>query len=456
MQACAQKIFDPGICIWEGAAMKAEEYLNQVPMWAKEKNSLEDIRRFLEYLGNPDRKIPVIHVAGTNGKGSVCACLTYALGRAGYRVGTFVSPHLVELRERFLLDGKMAEEGLFEECFCQVKEAADVLADRGLRHPTFFEFLFYMAAVLFAKAEVDFWIMETGLGGRLDATNAVEHPLISVITSISLDHTQYLGSTIREIAGEKAGIIKEGVTVIYDANNREAAQVISAQAKRLKAKAVPLCRQDFQERHYGKGRIALEFKGGTPKVFLPFKASYQADNGALAWRTLQVLMEEGRIEGEREGCLLEGMAETCWPGRMEEVLPRVFVDGAHNPGGMEAFVRAAKEEIKGKEGKIFVLFAAAADKDYRNMVQYLWRGLKPDLAVAVQLQSERGLKIPELKKLLRQEMGLGCSAECFEKTGPALEYLLRKQGSGDYIFCAGSLYLIGEIKQELLGRRGHD
>lgn len=167
--------------------MKAEEYVNQIPMWTREKNSLEDVRTVLGRLGNPDRRLSVIHVAGTNGKGSVCAYLTSALKKAGYRVGTFVSPHLTDIRERFLLDGEMVSPEAFQLAFDQVKAAVDQTMEEGLKHPTFFEFLFYMAAVLFAGEKVDFWVMETGMGGRLDTTNVVERPLASVITSISLD-----------------------------------------------------------------------------------------------------------------------------------------------------------------------------------------------------------------------------------------------------------------------------
>ena len=220
--------------------MKAEEYLNQIPMWTREKNSQKDIRRILGYLGNPDRKIPVIHVAGTNGKGSVCAYLTSALKEAGYRVGTFVSPHLVEIRERFLLNGKMVGTESFQKAFEKVKEAADQVMEDGLRHPTSFEFLFYMAACLFAEEKVDFWVMETGLGGRLDTTNVVERPLLTVITSISLDHTRYLGETVEAIAGEKAGIIKEGIPVIFSDGNSAASGVILKTASQRHAPGYPV------------------------------------------------------------------------------------------------------------------------------------------------------------------------------------------------------------------------
>ena len=184
--------------------MEAEAYLNRLPMWANKKNSLKDIRIFLDQMGGPDRKIPAIHVAGTNGKGSVCAFMTSVLKKAGLRTGTFISPHLVEIRERFLINGEPAEKNAFEEAFETVKKQAEHMVEEGFCHPTFFEFLFYMAMVLFAREKVDVMVIETGLGGRLDATNVLESPKVCVITSISRDHMQYLGNTVSEIAGEKA------------------------------------------------------------------------------------------------------------------------------------------------------------------------------------------------------------------------------------------------------------
>ena len=176
--------------------MEAEAYLNRLPMWANKKNSLKDIRIFLDQMGGPDRKIPAIHVAGTNGKGSVCAFMTSVLKKAGLRTGTFISPHLVEIRERFLINGEPAEKNAFEEAFETVKKQAEHMVEEGFCHPTFFEFLFYMAMVLFAREKVDVMVIETGLGGRLDATNVLESPKVCVITSISRDHMQYLGNPL--------------------------------------------------------------------------------------------------------------------------------------------------------------------------------------------------------------------------------------------------------------------
>lgn len=436
--------------------MKAEAYIDQLPMWAREKNSLEDVRKYLEYLGNPDRTIPILHVAGTNGKGSVCAYLTSALLQAGYHVGTFISPHLVDIRERFLLDGEMVEESLFEESFQKVKAAADVLTKRGFCHPTYFEFLFHMAAALFAGQKVDFWVIETGMGGRLDTTNVTEHPLISIITSISLEHTRYLGSTIQEIAGEKAGIIKEGVPVVFDANQPLAAQVIRQFAQERHAPAYPIARSELRLVRDKAGQLWMRLQDGGKSddaLRVPFPAPYQADNGALAWKALQILMESGAIPEEKAQLLHQGLEQTVWPGRMEQALPGVFLDGAHNPDGIRVFSEAAKELIEGREsagcrGKVLVLFAVVEDKDYRDMVRCLCRHLCPDLAAVTHVHSDRGLSENTLADCFRQEGG--CPTKRFEEVTDALSFLRKEKKEEDLLFCVGSLYLIGEIKKALL------
>lgn len=440
--------------------MRAEAYIDQLPMWAKKKNSLEDVRTYLEYLGNPDRSVPIIHVAGTNGKGSVCAYLTFALLQAGYHVGTFISPHLVDIRERFLLDGAMVSEALFEESFQKVKAAADVLTEKGLCHPTYFEFLFQMAAVLFAGQKVDFWVMETGMGGRLDTTNVTERPLISIITSISLEHTRYLGGTIQEIAGEKAGIIKEGVPVVFDANNRQAAQVIRQFAAKRHAAAYPICRSDIRMTRDEMGRLWMRRNGDdemeTRPIRIPFPAPYQADNGALAWKALQILVKSGVIPEEKMECLRQGMEKTAWPGRMEEVQPGVFLDGAHNPDGIRVFSEAAEELIRARtaaagRGRVLVLFAVVEDKDYQDMVKCLCRHLHPDLAAVTHVHSDRGLSEQTLADCFLQEGG--CLTKRFEEVTDALSFLLEEKQEDDLLFCAGSLYLIGEIKRALSAQK---
>lgn len=403
---------------------KAQEYLLQIPLWTRQKNSLEQVRDFLVELGEPDERLSILHVAGSNGKGSVCADLTAILRQAGYRVGTFVSPHLMDIRERFLIDGRMVCEERFQEVFAQVNQVVERMLLQGYCHPTFFEYLFLMAMVMFAEENLDYVVLETGLGGRLDTTNVIRHPLACIITSISLEHTRYLGETIQEIAAEKAGIIKPGVPVIFDDNQPEASLVIRERTRALQSLACAV----------GAAEACQDVE---------FAAPYQAMNAALAVRTLEVL----KIPGvDREVCRL-ALSRVRWQGRMELAGDEIWLDGAHNPGGIRAFLQAA-DRLQQKDAKnIHLLFAAVADKDYNEMVQLLADGLHPVRVTAAHLNSERSLALDTLVETFRRA---GCDqVEGYPGTAGALEAALSHKTGADRLFIVGSLYLIGEIKEHL-------
>lgn len=406
---------------------KARDYLLGIPLWTKKKNTLDEVRNFLEALGNPDEQLKIIHVAGTNGKGSVCADLTAMLMEAGYHVGTFVSPHLTDVTERFLVDGCPVEEAGFSESFTRVKAVTDKLTVEGYAHPTFFEFVFLMAMDLYGRMKPDFVVLETGLGGRLDTTNVIRHPLACVITSISLDHTQYLGDTVELIAAEKAGIIKQGVPVVYDNNDQAAGAVIAAAAKRLGSAAYGLTAADSYRE-------------------VSFAAPYQAMNAVLAVKVLNVL----DVAGVTAQVCKKALASVHWTGRMQQVAPNVWVDGAHNPGGIRAFIQAVKAQ---NSGNIRLLFAAVSDKDYHEMIRLLCTELAPESVTVVQLKSERGLQVDALAKQFEEA---GCSqVTAFDSTKDALEHVLSEKKEEDRLYMVGSLYLIGEILEDLkLRKRG--
>ena len=423
---------------------KARDYLLGIPLWTKKKNTLDEVRHFLKELGNPDEQLNIIHVAGTYGKGSVCADLTAMLMEAGYHVGTFVSPHLTDVTERFLVDGVPVEEAGFSESFARVKAVTDRLTAEGYAHPTFFEFVFLMAMDLYGRRKPDFVVLETGLGGRLDTTNVIRHPLACVITSISLDHTQYLGDTVELIAAEKAGIIKPGIPVVYDNNDRAAGAVIAAAADRLGSAAYGLTAEDSC---WG----------------VSFAAPYQAMNAALAVKVLEIL----EIEGVNAEVCRKALASVHWTGRMQQVAPDVWVDGAHNPGGIRAFIQAVKAQnglaVQEKQSaqqpdqgeqnaadmhpQIQLLFAAVSDKDYHEMIRLLCTELSPERVTVVQLKSERGL---QADALARQFEDAGCShVTAFDSTKDALKHVLSEKKEGDHLYMVGSLYLIGEILEDL-------
>ena len=276
---------------------EAVAYIDETPKFTK-KNSLEHTKECLRRLGSPQNKFKVIHVAGTNGKGSTCAFLTSILREAGYSCGLFTSPHLVEINERFQINEVNIDNDTFLKAFHKVKALADELVAEGSYHPTYFEMLFLMGMLIFAEAGVDYVTLETGLGGRLDATTAVENPVACVITSISLDHMQYLGDTVAKIAGEKAGIIVPGVPV-----KREDTEIMRNTSAGI----------DFSFRN--------DYYGDT--VFsIPFIAKYQVMNSALALKTMEVLRKEIPVSMDK---LQEGIRRTRWQGRMETVLPGVIV-----------------------------------------------------------------------------------------------------------------------------------
>ena len=225
---------------------QAEAYLYDMPRFTS-KNTLEDTKAFLKRLGSPDRGMRIIHVAGTNGKGSVCAYLRCILEEAGYTAAVFTSPHLVDIRERFFIGGRMIEKETFLWAFLSVYNELDWEAlEKGAGyHPTFFEYLFFMAMLAFSREKPDFCILETGLGGRLDATNAVDEKELSVITRIGLDHVEYLGNTIEAIAGEKAGILKKGTPVVFSDTVGEASLVLQSRAAQLGIQAYPVTKNDY-------------------------------------------------------------------------------------------------------------------------------------------------------------------------------------------------------------------
>jgi dihydrofolate synthase/folylpolyglutamate synthase len=437
--------------------MQAEEYLEKIPMWTREKHSLTDIRAFLHEMGDPDRKLSIIHVAGTNGKGSVCAFLTSLYRNAGFRTGTFISPHLVTVRERFLLNNEMVSPGKLQAAFETVLETVNIMKEKGYSHPSYFEFLFYMAMALFADETPELVILETGLGGRLDATNVVENPLACVITSISLDHIMYLGDTIEAVAGEKAGIIKRQVPVIYDDTVPEASEVIRERAVQMASKAYPVGKGDFsilETKDQGlsiraEGEAAQAFAAAGPLVLeIPFEAPYQAENAMLAVKTAVVLGQRERGFRLTEAQITEGIRTARWAGRMERAGENLYLDGAHNPGGIKAFIQAAASMAARQKKKAYLLFGAVSDKDYRAMARLLCEGISWAGIGVVHIDSSRSMDTEVLSEAFSQ--AYKGPVRAFETAGEALREM-KKQAGDELLFCAGSLYLIGELKVQLKG-----
>ena len=426
-----------------------EEYLEQIPVWASKKHTIEDIRDFLTDMGDPDRTMTIVHVAGTNGKGSVCAYLESILLKAGYHTGTFISPHLIDIRERFRLDGQMVSQEAFQESFQRIFSLTAKEMKLGREHPSYFEFLFYMAMDLFHKTAPDVVILETGLGGTYDATNGVRNPAVSAITSIGLDHTQYLGETVEEIASQKAGIIRKRTPVVFDGRDGKAAAVIQAEAKRQEAPYWIFKDQSYKVLSWNSGGIQAVLKtieGQDFPIEISTEAEYQIRNGGLALWAAEILNKQCPNISLTEEQIRQGLESMKWPARMEEVLPGVFLDGAHNPHGIREFAKAAKKicQIRGK--RAVLLFSAVGDKDHGKMARLLLSSLPVDEAVLVRLKSERGLNLGDLSEDFNRP-GLCCRE--FDSVPEAMDALLQGRDEEHLIFCAGSLYLMGELKAEL-------
>lgn len=427
---------------------QAVAYLEAVPKFTK-KHSLKDTKAFLEQLGNPECSMKIIHVAGTNGKGSVCAYLQSVLQTAGYRTCMFTSPHLTDMRERFLVNGQMICREQFMQAFQEIYRHIDyekAIAGEGY-HPTFFEYLFCMAMLIFQKANPDYVIVETGLGGRMDTTNAVAQPLVSVITKIGLDHTEYLGSTIAAIAGEKAGIIKPGIPVVYNDSVPEASEVIRTYAAKMGSPAYPVSKCDYALQNFRHKKIDFSYHSRYYDYIgltLSTVALYQMENAAVALRALEV-MDEGRILQKEH--FTEGIRKALWEGRMEEVLPEVYLDGAHNEDGIRAFLNSVQAD--GCTGSRHLMLSVVKDKSYRIMISLLMQsGLFRDVVIT-SLNSARTLSLQELKESMAPYDNI--PTVYYENSEEAFGAAREKQEQEDKIYIVGSLYLVGEIKA-ILGR----
>ena len=405
----------------------------------KDGHGTDTLLRYLDRMGHPERTLKVVHVAGTNGKGSVCAFLEAVLRRKGCRTGFFSSPHLVTMRERFRINYAMCPEEDLIKAWEEVRTLMEAAMADGLAPLTFFEIMFVMALCIFRDKRPDYCIMETGLGGRLDATN-VCLPVLCVITSISLDHTEILGDTVEKIAAEKAGIIKPGVPVVFCDENNGAAAVIREYADRAKAPCFSLkeseltiCEKtentiDFfiNNRYYKSSRIQLNTW-----------AEYQVFNAGLAALALRVLFPD--LE---DRLICQGLSSMYWEGRMEELRPRFFVDGAHNPGAVRKICGMLKESDRSWR----LLFAVCSDKSYSEMIRMLadipFRGI-----YITAISGYRAAKTELIEKEFRRYTdGV---LHSFSSVKEAVNQMLLDQKDDEYCLCLGSLYLVGEIRQML-------
>lgn len=397
------------------------------------KLGLSQIVELLERLGRPDRKLKIIHVAGTNGKGSVCAMVERVLREAGFKVGFYSSPHLVRLNERFKINGENISDSQLKRAIQKVKHHSDLMIKAG-KTPTFFEFTTALALDWFADKKCDVVLLEVGMGGRLDATNAVM-PILCGITRIGLDHQQHLGTTLSQIAAEKAGIIKPGVPVVVGQQEPKAMEVLRFIADSQKSPLIEAVDAQAKE--------SLAMNNGHQEVLLfghfyelSLAGVWQVENAVLAYKMLECLATILKFDFKK---YLSAWTDVRWPGRFQLVDWRTVLDGAHNPDGAEALVKAWNYRF-GSE-KATILFANFSDKATHDILKIILPIAKKFIFVPIRGAKGRpSMSPPELTALLHSMDPTIPSLECNTVSEGATSL---KEHDG-YQIVTGSLFLLGE------------
>jgi dihydrofolate synthase/folylpolyglutamate synthase len=399
------------------------------------KLGLERIDVLLEALDNPQRACRIVHVAGTNGKGSTSAMIESGLRAAGYRTGLFTSPHLVEPTERIQVEGKPVDADRFAAAFDRVHACAETLLrqERIDLHPTYFECVTAMALLLFRECGVEFTVLEVGLGGRLDATNVVT-PELCVVTPVDFDHEAYLGKSLEAIAGEKAGILKPGVRAVFAWQRPEAADVLEARAAVLGVAVT-------HSSEVAISGVALHARGsdflwGDVPVSCPLAGEHQVENARTAIAALTAL-------GVAPEAIRQGIAQARWPGRLERVAvnPEIVLDGAHNPASVRAL--AAYLDRFYDPRRVWLIYGAMRDKAVEEMTAILFpRAAHVIVTAPAQARALRPESIRELADHGDIRVAADLRAALALASGAARE---------DAIFVTGSLFLVGEARALIIG-----
>jgi dihydrofolate synthase/folylpolyglutamate synthase len=434
---------------------QAEEYLNsftnyeQIPgiSYVQPGYSLKHVEELLNRMGNPQLAARTIHIAGTKGKGSVSAMIAQVLSSSGYKTGLYTSPHFHTLRERISIDGSLISEAEFAAAMAEIKPFIESMRkDTAFRQLTYFEALTALAFAYFKKKQVDFQVLEVGLGGRLDATN-VARPIICIITPISLDHTQILGNSLEEIAQEKAGIIKSGCWVVLSPQPEEAASVISDICREKEAKVVQVGKDITWHKVGGDlspQSLVIEGRRNNYQVSIPLSGDFQLENAASAVAALEVLGSAGFAISTAD--IARGLAQVKWPGRFHilQENPTVLVDGAHNVASIKRLV----DNIKGyfAHKRIFLVFGTSCDKDIPGIINELVP-LSPQVIVTRAAHS----RAAPLSTLVAEFSKQGIELEIRETVTEAISRALSLADRTDLICITGSLFVVAEALDYLSG-----
>ncbi|SDT29750.1 dihydrofolate synthase / folylpolyglutamate synthase [Paenibacillaceae bacterium GAS479] len=413
------------------------------------------IQLLMERLGHPERRLRFIHVAGTNGKGSVCAYLTEALVRGGYDTGTFTSPYITKFTNRFRYNGQDIEEETLLRLSNELKPLVDEIAATELGSPTMFEVSTALAILYFAKVTYpDYVVWETGMGGRLDVTNIVT-PVLSIITNVGHDHMDMLGDSIAAIAREKAGIIKPGVAVVSTVEDPEALEIIREAAHLSKSTLYQLGEQ-FTETliEASETMQSFNFKGTFREIkslSLSLGGAHQRKNAAAAIMALEVLRQYNALLIEDEQ-LQDGLRLAQWPGRLEMVRqePRLLLDGAHNPEGAESLATALRETYTYK--RLHVMIGMLENKNHRDVLRHILPIV--DTFVVTQpafRKAKSASALAELAREMSEELGVSPEIITEPDWKEALRRLEQAAAPGDLPVVTGTLYLIADVRAHVLG-----
>jgi dihydrofolate synthase/folylpolyglutamate synthase len=422
---------------------EAMEYITSVGRFGSN-YGLERTFRLLELLGNPHEKIKFIHLAGTNGKGSTTAMVTKILRGQGYKVGMYTSPYLEEFEERIQINGKNIDKDTLVKLLEEVKVAISKVIEEGYEHPTEFEIITALMFLHFYNEKVDYGVVEVGLGGRLDSTNVLT-PKVSVITSVSLDHINILGDNLKNIAKEKAGIIKNGVPVIVYPQEKEVEEVILKVAKEKKSKVYLVKKEsgkliniNYEDLYQN---VEIKSNNNIYTIKLPLLGEHQILNLSVALNVIEVLCEEEKIKINKN-LVEKSLEDVKWIGRLEVLSkkPTVVIDGAHNIDGIKALRKNIDEYFK--FNKIYLLLGILADKQVEEMV----KEITPiaEKVYALTPHSERAELSEDLKNEILKYNSNTISLESYEE---AFLLALKEAKEEDLILISGSLYMIGDMRK---------
>ena len=402
---------------------------------------LDNIRELLERLGNPQDQLRVVHIAGTNGKGSTLAFLAGIFRESGYRAGRYVSPASFSYEERFRIN----EENISKKDLCfymeKIKNVAEEMVKDGLSHPTMFEIETALSFLYFLDKKVDVVLLETGMGGRLDATNVVKKPIATVIASIGMDHMQFLGDTLEKIASEKAGIIKEGCPVISYDNTKEVNEVIKNKAKQMHAKVTFVNSAGIRVLQESLNGESFSYRSSDgrwyEKIEIPLLGRHQINNAALALETLNVIKNYYCISDFQTE---DGMRKTIWRGRIEilEREPMVICDGAHNPDGAKSLLSFLQNNFTNQ--RLIYIMGVLSDKDYEQMVQILTPAA--DKIYTVAPDNPRALSSRELCNCISKYHQ---NVEERQRLAECLSEVRQKAEKDDVIIICGTLSFQNEL-----------